>query len=94
VMGKALYGVISPKDPEAAEALTAWLVDAPDEETAEAGFAEAFTRIKEFALRRQILRLQAAMQGIDPVKEPARYDDTFRQVAAIQKELGTLRAGS
>jgi hypothetical protein len=34
------------------------------------------------------------MQGIDPVKEPASYDDTFRQVAAIQKELGTLRAGS
>jgi DNA primase len=94
VTGKALYGVISPNDPEAAEALTAWLVDAPDVETAEAGFAEAFTRIKEFALRRQILRLQAAMQGIDPVKEPARYDDTFRQVAAIQKELGTLRAGS
>jgi DNA primase len=92
--GKALYEAVSVGDAEAAEALTAWLVDAPDEETATAGFAEAFIRIKEFALRRQILRLQADMQGIDPVKGSARYDDIFRQVAGLQKELDRLRAGS
>jgi DNA primase len=93
VTGNALYEAVAPGDPEAAEALTAWLVGVVDVVTAEAGFPEAFTRIKEFALRRQILRLQAAMQGIDPVKEPARHDDTFRQVAALRGELETLRAG-
>jgi DNA primase len=50
-------------------------------------FGELIDRLKEFRLRRQILHLQAELEGMDPVKDKAGYDDVFERVAALQREL-------
>ncbi|MDO8916114.1 MAG: DNA primase [Coriobacteriia bacterium] len=92
--GKGLYEAVARSEPELVEELTAWLVDAPSRESVLGTFAETVSRIKGFALRRQILRVQACMQGTDPVKDPQAYDDMFRQVASLQSQLETLRAGN
>lgn len=93
-MGKKLYDAVARSEPELVEELTAWLVDPPSRESVLARFAETVSRIKELALRRQILRVQASMQGTDPLKDPAQYDDMFRQVASLRAQLETLRAGN
>lgn len=90
-VGKDLVASVRASEPELADELSAWLVD--DREVADevARFPETAGRLKEFALRRQILRLQSEMNGMDRVKDPDAYDDVFRRVAALQRERQALR---
>ncbi len=90
--GRNLFESVAASEPELADELSAWLVDAADRDEVLATFAETVARIKEFALRRQILRVQGQMQALDPVKDAAAYDDMFRKVAALTKDLQTLRS--
>jgi DNA primase len=90
--GRNLYESVAATEPGLADELSAWLVGAVSREDVLATFPETVSRIKEFALRRQILRVQAGMQAMDPVKDPAGYDDMFRKVAALQQKLGVLRS--
>jgi DNA primase len=90
--GRNLYDSVAAGDPALADELSAWLVGAVEREAVLATFAQTVARIKEFALRRQILRVQGQMQATDPVKDPATYDELFRKVAALQQQLGILRS--
>jgi len=90
--GRALFEAVAKLEPDVADELSEWLVDVADRESVLDTFAETVGRIKEFALRRQILRVQANMQAMDPVKDAIAYDDMFRQVAALTKELQALRS--
>ncbi len=92
-VGKDLYRAVAAIEPELAEELSNWLVDAPERDAVIATFRETVDRIKGFALRRQILRMQSRMQDTDPLKDPAGYDELFRRVAALQRQIETLRAG-
>lgn len=92
--GNKLYDAVARSEPELVEELTAWLVDSPSRESVVGTFAETVSRIKELALRRQILRVQTCMQATDPVKDPAGYDEMFRQAASLRTQLETLRAGN
>jgi len=92
--GRKLYEAVERSEPGLAEELTEWLVDAPERDSVLGTFAETVSRIKEFALRRQILRVQARMQAMDPVKDAQGYDELFREVASLRKQLETLRTGA
>ncbi|HEX9094285.1 MAG TPA: hypothetical protein VF902_09915, partial [Coriobacteriia bacterium] len=92
--GGALYEAVRTAEPELADELSEWLVDDIDPERVVTSFRETLSRLKEFALRRQILRLQARMSALDAVKDSEASDDIFRQVAALRRELETLRSGS
>jgi DNA primase len=89
--GTALYDSVRAVGPELADELSAWLVDAADREGLAVGFAENASRLKDFALRRQILTMQAEMRSMDRVKDPVAYDDVFRRIAALQREQQALR---
>jgi DNA primase len=92
--GGALYDVVAAVDREAAEALSAYLVDPPTPERAAERFAETSRRLAEFALKEEIGRLQAEMRGTDPTKDSARYDELFRMVAELQHELSEVHTAS
>jgi DNA primase len=92
--GNKLYDAVARSEPELVEELTAWIVDAPSRESVLGSFEQTVGRIKELALRRQILRVQASMQATDPVKDPEQYDESFRQAASLRSQLETLRAGN
>lgn len=92
VTGKELFAAVAASEPELAGELSEWLVSDEDPDQVASSFRETLSRLKEFALRRQILRLQAQMHGMDTIKDAAQFDDTFRQVAALQRELEKLRA--
>ncbi len=93
-VGMKLFEAVAAVEPELAEELSAWLVDTPGRDAVVETFRETLSRIKEFALRRQILRAQGQMQSTDATKDPKAYDDMFRQVAALRKQLETLRAST
>lgn len=92
LVGGELYRAVAENDPAAAEALSPWLVDESDADDVPSLFRGVAARLKEFALRRRIIGLRAKMDGLDPVKDGPEFDDLFRQVAALQRELdGTVQ---
>jgi DNA primase len=90
--GRELYEAVAAGEPELADELSEWLVDDEDPTKVAGSFRETLSRLKEFALRRQILRLQARMNGLDAVKDSQESDDIFRKVAELRRELETLRS--
>ena len=56
-------------------------------------FRETVVRLKDFALRRQILILQARMASTDGLKDPAGYDELFRRIAMLRRSQELLRVG-
>lgn len=98
--GQELYTAVSAAlGREAAEPLSAWLTGDEDEVddsgagNVESTFRETVVRLKDFALRRQILTLQARMGSTDGTKDPAGYDELFRKIAMLRRSQELLRAG-
>lgn len=94
-----LYSAVSASlGRDAAEPLSAWLTGAGDEVddtgagNVESTFRETVVRLKDFALRRQILTLQARMGSTDGVKDPSGYDELFRRIAMLRRSQELLRA--
>lgn len=78
-------------DPQMATVLSGLLVDTDGNEDGEL-FARALVRkLKEFALERQIRQKKALMNTLDPVKESDRYDELYREIAALQVRVSELR---
>jgi DNA primase len=92
--GTALFTSVSASEPELKDYLSEWLVEDDDREARVSIFRETLGRLKEFALRRQILRLQAEMNSLDAVKDQERFDDIFRIVAALRRDLEAVRSGT
>jgi len=98
--GQELYAAVSAAlGRDAAEPLSAWLtggdaeVDGTGGGNVESTFRETVVRLKDFALRRQILTLQARMASTDGLKDPAGYDELFRRIAMLRRSQEQLRAG-
>ncbi len=90
--GTALYDTVAAADREVAEALAPHLVDGSTPEAAVARFPETSRRLLGFALKDEIARLQADMRATDPIKDSARYDELFRMVAELQRELAKVQS--
>ena len=85
--GRELWERVSTERPEDAEKVSAWLVDPGDAGTVQFVFREVADRLRSLALERRIHEMQRHMDGLDPVKQKAEYDDVFRRVAELQREL-------
>lgn len=90
--GAELFDAVFRVEPALAAELSGWLVGEADRDAILAVFPETVARIKEFSLRRQIVRLQARMQAADAGADAAASDELFRRVAALTKELQALRS--
>ena len=90
--GRALYEAVARQDREAAEALSGYLVDGLEPAAAAERFEETLARLTEFALRREIVRLQADMRSAESSRETDRYDELFLKVAETQRQLASVRA--
>jgi DNA primase len=97
--GQDLYAAVSAAlGRDAAEPLSAWLTGGDAEMDGGGGgnvgstFRETVVRLKDFALRRQILTLQARMASTDGLKDPAGYDELFRRIATLRGSREQLRA--
>ena len=98
--GQDLYAAVSAAlGREGAEPLSAWLTGGDAEveggggENVGSTFRETVVRLKDFALRRQILILQARMASTDGLKDPAGYDELFRRIAMLRRSQELLRVG-
>ncbi len=90
--GAALFEAVSRCDAEAAQSLSAFLVDALEPAAAEARFSETLDRLTEFALKRELNRLQAEMRAKQSAGDTAGDDELFRKAADVQRRLAQLRA--
>jgi DNA primase len=93
--GHALYRAVvgsDGSDGSDGEAVSALLVDAMDPAEAEERFAETHDRLMEFALKQELVRVQADMRSKESAGEAASYDELFRRAADVQRRLEHLRA--
>lgn len=90
--GQALFEAVARQDRDAAEALSAFVVDGLDPGVAAERFGETIARLTEFGLRREIVRLQADMRVAETSRETERYDELFLKVADMQRRLSEVRA--
>lgn len=79
------------RDPEAAVVLSGLLVDADGNEDVESVARELLSKLKEFAVERQIRQKKARMNTLDPVKDRAAYDDLYREIGELQVHREQLR---
>lgn len=89
--GSKLYEAISSQDRQAAEALSTYLVDPLDPAEALERFPETLARLTQFALRREVLRLQAEMHQAESSRDSALYDELFLKAADVQRRLSESR---
>jgi DNA primase len=90
--GRALYEAASNVDRAAADALSQYLVDSLDPVQAVERFGETLSRLTEFALRREVVRLQAEMRAAEVSRDSALYDELFVKAADVQHRLARLRS--
>jgi DNA primase len=90
--GAALFEAVARRDGEAAQMLSAFLVDALEPAAIEARFAETLDRLTEFALKRDLGRLQVEMRARQSAGDVAGDDELFRKAADVQRKLAELRA--
>jgi len=90
--GAALFEAVARRDDDAAQRLSAYLVDALEPAAAEARFLEVLDRLMEFALKRELSRLQIEMRSKQSAGDTAGDDELFRKAADVQRRLAQLRA--
>jgi len=90
--GAALFEAVARRDGDAAQRLSAYLVDALEPAAAEARFSEVLDRLMEFALKRELSRLQIEMRSKQSAGDRAGDDELFRKAADVQRRLAQLRA--
>lgn len=90
--GRALYEAVSNVDRAAAEALSQYLVDSLEPSQAVERFGETLSRLTEFALKREVVRIQAEMRAAEISRDSALYDELFVKAADAQHRLAQLRS--
>lgn len=91
--GETLLEAIRARDPELGELLGDVMFAPPKGVEASTVARELLSKLKEFALERQIVQSKARMRALDPVKDRDDYDELFREIAAMQLALDRLRRG-
>ena len=92
-VGTDLYEAVASKDRDAAEALSGLILDGDPDVGSETIAADVLSKLKEFALERQIIERKARLRSLEEVKRSAEYDDLFKEIAALQVRLDRLRRG-
>jgi len=90
--GHALFEAVARSDQSAGEAVSALLVDTLDHAEAVARFPETHGRVMEFALKQELVRVQADMRAKDSAGDSAASDELFRRARDVQRRLDELRA--
>jgi DNA primase len=90
--GNALYQAVVAADPSMSESISALLVDGMDVAVAEERFPETHDRLMEFALRQELVRVQADMRAKESAGDTVVYDELFRRAADVQRRLEHVRA--
>jgi DNA primase len=89
--GAELVDAVSSADASMAATLSGLAIGVDEAEDAE-WIAQALeTRLKEFALERQILEKRSRLKGTDPVKDREGYDELFKEIVSLQGELEEIR---
>ncbi|MDI6712316.1 MAG: DNA primase [Anaerosomatales bacterium] len=91
--GDDLVARVRTSHPEAVTWVSALLVDAAEVEDVEYAFHEIADRLKESGLERLILRKNARLRELDPVRDAGEVDVLFREVAELQRRLAALKEG-
>jgi len=86
-----LFEAVAAKDRDAAQILSAWLVDAHGVEQVEYAFREVAARVKDFALGRLISTKKQELHEIDASADAERYDRLFGEIAELQRARQTVR---
>ena len=90
--GHALFEAVARSDSAAGETVSALLVDALDVVEAQARFPETHDRVLEFALKSELVSVQADMRSKESAGDSASYDELFQRAADVQRRLAGLRA--
>lgn len=80
-------------DKDSAELLKSQLVSLSEPGAARAAANDLLSKLKEFALERQIIEGKARMRALDPVKERAGYDELFKEISSLTLALDRARRG-
>jgi DNA primase len=90
--GHALFEAVARSDQAAGDTVSALLVDALDAVEAQARFPETRDRVLEFALKQELVSVQADMRSKESAGDSASYDELFQRAADVQRRLAGLRA--
>ena len=90
--GTDLVSVVTAADDSLQALLGEAVTDVPESDEEDVS-GDLIRKLKEFELERQIIEEKARLRQLDDVKDKVAYDDVFRRVATLQKQLGRLRSG-
>ena len=90
--GRSLYDILAATDRDAADAISTFLVEPLDATEAAERFPATLARVREFALREGIAKLQTQMRSAVALKDSQDCDELFLRIAAMQTQLADLRA--
>jgi DNA primase len=90
---EALVGRLAESVPGSAEALSGATLGDVSDEDAEAAERDMARKLKEFDLERRIAQGKARLKQPESFKDQAECDDVFKNVSALQRELGEYRQG-
>ena len=90
--GTDLVSVVTETDASLQALLGEAVTDVPESDEEDV-YGDLIRKLKEFGLERQILEEKVRLRELDDVKDKAAYDDAFRRVATMQKQLDRLRSG-
>jgi DNA primase len=90
---RAILDRLAATVPEAASALAGALVELEGGVSSAEALVGLMTRLKEFELERRITEGKLKLKRPAELKEQAEYDDLFKEVSALTRELDELRRG-
>jgi DNA primase len=93
VSAEALVSRLASEVPGSAEVLSGATLGEVAEEDAEAAERDMARKLKEFDLERRIAAGKVRLRQPGSLKDQAEYDDVFKSVSALQKELDEYRRG-
>lgn len=88
-----IVAALEKTDKDSAELLKSQLVSLSEPGAARAAANDLLSKLKEFALERQIIEGKARMRALDPVKERAGYDELFKEISSLTLALDRARRG-
>ncbi|MDO9108805.1 MAG: DNA primase [Coriobacteriia bacterium] len=89
--GSDILASLTLRDPEAASLLSNELIGLPDGVNVRVSANELLSKLKEFALERQIIEGKARMRSLDPVKDRAVYDELFIEISSLTMQVDRVR---
>ncbi len=92
-VGTELYTLVAETDPEAGAVLSGLVMDDEDSANKSTEARDVLSKLKEFALERQIIEKKAQMRALSEVKASAEYDELFREIAGLQVKLDRVHRG-